>query len=477
MASPASASPPPASGSRPRTPPAGDELVPLDILLVEDEPDILDLVGEVLARRGHRVTAVADGADAMTWLDRRFFDVAVCDVRLPSVDGMRIFHRIRAESPRCQVILMSAYGSVAEAVAAMQEDATHYLAKPFSMDVLLELVERIQQQRQLEERLGAGRWSGEDGDASPLIGASPSMFRLRELVRTIGSSDASVMITGESGTGKELVAREIHRASARADRPLVALNCAAFPETLLEAELFGHEKGAYTGAHSGREGRFGAADGGTLFLDELAEMPLTSQAKLLRVLEEGCYQRLGSNKSIPVDVRLISATNIDVRDALEQGKLRKDIYHRLKVFHLELPALRDRRADLPLLIGHFYERRRGPDAPPLQITPRAWAALRHYGYPGNVRELKHIVEHALVLSGSEQIDLCHLPEELRGEDLPERASDRLLPLAEAVADFEREYLLRALRRCKWHKAQTAELMGVSRKTLWHKLKLYDIDGP
>jgi DNA-binding NtrC family response regulator len=296
------------------------------------------------------------------------------------------------------------------------------------------------------------------------------------MVSTIAKSDASVMLTGESGTGKELVAREIHRLSARCEQPLVAVNCAAFPETLFEAELFGHEKGAYTGAHSGREGRFGAADGGTLFLDELAEMPLTAQAKLLRVLEDGSYERLGSNERVDVDVRLISATNVDVNDALSDGRLRKDIYHRLKVFHLRLPALRERRSDVPLLIGHFYELLRGPSAPPLEITPRAWAALRHYPYPGNVRELKHIVEHALVLSGGDDVDLCHLPEELRGESLSP-PDDRIQPLDQAVADFEREYLVRALRRCKWHKANTAELMGVSRKTLWHKLKLYEIDGP
>ncbi len=462
----------------PSTPPAdsidAQEAPPLDILLVEDEPDILELLEEVLRHRGHQVTAVDDGAKAMACLDRRTFDVAICDVRLPNVDGMRIFHRIRNESPRSQVILMSAHGNVAEAVTAMKQDAAHYLAKPFSTSVLLDLLDRIQQQLLLERRLRETT-TDEDGP-SALIGSSLAMTRLRELIRTIATSDASVMLTGESGTGKELVAREIHRLSKRADKPLVAVNCAAFPDTLLEAELFGHEKGAYTGAHAGREGRFGAADGGTLFLDELAEMPLTAQVKLLRVLEDGSYQRLGSNESVPVDVRLISATNIDVREALRSGQLRKDIYHRLKVFHVQVPALRHRLGDVPQLIQHFYLKQRGQGAPPLQIRPRAWAALRSYSYPGNVRELKHIIEHALVLSGSEQIDLAHLPEELRGEPF-QPSQGGLLPLADAVADFEREYLLRALRRCKWHKAKTAQLMGVSRKTLWQKLKTYNIEGP
>ncbi|MEQ9318715.1 MAG: sigma-54 dependent transcriptional regulator [Polyangiaceae bacterium] len=445
----------------------------LDILIVEDEPDILELLSEALETRGHRITPIDDGAKAMSCLDRRRFDVAICDVRLPNVDGMRIFRRIRRESPSSQVILMSAYGSVAEAVSAMQEDATHYLAKPFETAVLLRLVDRIAEQRELETALA-------DTDpscaASVLIGESPSMVRLRELITNIGPTDASVVLTGESGTGKELVAREIHRLSRRADRPLVAINCAAFPDTLLEAELFGHERGAFTGAQGRREGRFYSADGGTLFLDELGEMPLPAQVKLLRVLEEGRYQRLGSNESVAVDVRLVSATNVDVKEAVQQGKLREDIYHRLKVFQLQVPPLRERLADLPLLLRHFHALLRGEEAGPLRVSPRAWAALRHYRYPGNVRELKHILEHALVLSGSEEIDLCHLPEELRGES-PSLERSPMPSLAEAASEFEREYLLRALRRCEWHKSKTAEMLDISRKTLWHKLKLYDIDGP
>ena len=445
----------------------------LHILLVEDEPDILELLAEALESRGHRVTPLDDGAKAMSCLNRQRFDVAICDVRLPRVDGMRIFRRIRRESPNSQVILMSAYGSVAEAVSAMQEDATHYLAKPFETALLLQLVDRIVEQRQLETTLNGGG----DGDASTvLIGETPGMVRLRELIKSIGPTDASVVLTGESGTGKELVAREIHRSSPRVDERLVAVNCAAFPDSLLEAELFGHERGAFTGADARREGRFFRADRGTLFLDELGEMPLVAQVKLLRVLEEGRYQRLGSNESVAVDVRLVSATNVDVKEAVEQGKLREDIYHRLKVFQLQLPPLRERLADLPLLLRHFHVLLRGEGAGALRISPRAWAALRHYRYPGNVRELKHILEHALVLSGSEEIDLCHLPEELRGES-PQLERRPMPSLAEAASEFEREYLLRALRRCEWHKSRTAEMLDISRKTLWHKLKLHDIDGP
>jgi DNA-binding NtrC family response regulator len=448
----------------------------LDILLVEDEPDVLDALQQILMERGHRVTATPDGAEAMRFLDNRRFDAALCDIRVPNVDGMQIFQRMRRETPSSHVILMSAYGSVAEAVEAMKEKATHYLAKPFSVEVLLDLIERVEQDHSLRRQLeqaGRARSPGQ----SAIMGNAPALVRLRELVAAIAESDSAVLLTGESGTGKELVACEIHHASRRAHKPLVAVNCAAFPDTLLEAELFGHERGAFTGAFARREGRFKAADGGTLFLDEVAEMSLMAQAKLLRVLEERCYQRLGSNETVPVDLRLISATNTDVRDAVRDGRLREDIFHRLKVFQLHLPPLRERRGDLPVLINYFHRQFGGDHPLPLRIAPRAWAALRHYNFPGNVRELKHVVEHALVLSGGDEVDLEHLPEEVRGEPIASTPRNSPLPLVEAVRSFERDYLLRALRRCQWHKGRTAEMLGISRKTLWQKLKAYGIDGP
>jgi DNA-binding NtrC family response regulator len=448
--------------------------LPLDILVVEDEPDILESLEEVLGERGHRVTTANDGAAAMGWLDHRRFDVAICDVRLPKIDGLQIFQRIRRESPNSHVILMSAYGSVAEAVGAMKEKAAHYLSKPFNIDVLLALIEDVEQDQTLRKQHEASRSRDEDTRLA-IMGEAPLMVRLRELIPTIAASDAAVLITGESGTGKELVAREIHALSRRARGPLVTVNCAAFPDTLLEAELFGHERGAFTGAVAKREGRFQAANGGTLFLDEVGEMSLAAQAKLLRVLEDGSCQPLGSNVTVPVSVRLISATNTDVRRAVEAGRLREDIFHRLKVFHLQMPTLRERRSDLPLLINHFHRHFQGPDAPSLRISPQAWSALKHYQFPGNVRELKHIVEHALVLSGGDEIDVEHLPEELRGE--PASQSRRMhMPLSDAMRAFERDYLLRTLARHDWHRGRTAEVLGISRKTLWQKLKAHGIEG-
>lgn len=443
---------------------------PLDVLIVEDEPDIRASLADVLSDRGHHITAASNGAEAMALLDTRRFDIAICDVRLPKVNGLEIFHRIRHESPSSDVILMSAYGTVEEAVGAMKEKAAHYLAKPFRADILLDLVDRITDQKHLRRVLEAPDPASEVA----IMGSSPVIVRVRELISTIALSDAAVLVTGESGTGKELVAGSLHAQSLRAAGPLVAVNCAAFPETLLEAELFGHERGAFTGAMQRRAGRFEAAKGGTLFLDEVAEMSLAAQVKLLRVLEQGACQRLGSNDEVPIDVRLISATNVDVGHAIESGALRADIYHRLKVFNIHLPPLRERRSDIPLLMKHMFTKLTKRPGTELHVTPAAWAALRHYDFPGNVRELRHVVEHALILGNGELIELEHLPEEFRGGATSWGARPSRLSLPDAVREFEKEFLLRGLQHCGGQKARTAELLGISRKTLWQKMKRYGI---
>jgi DNA-binding NtrC family response regulator len=303
-----------------------------------------------------------------------------------------------------------------------------------------------------------------------LVGRSPTIARLRERVATIGRSDAAVLVTGESGTGKELVARMLHMASPRASRAFVAVNCAAFPETLLEAELFGHERGAFTGAVQRRAGRFAAAHGGTLFLDEIADVPPAAQAKLLRVLETGVYQPLGTNADARADVRLVSASNADLVARVAEGRFREDIFHRIKVFQLRLPPLRERRADLPLLVEHFSEKLLGPRAREVRFAASAWAALVRYDYPGNVRELKHVVEHAIVLARGGLVTLEQLPAELGGGSARNLPGATLEPLGKALKTFEREYLLGVLRACGWHRTRAAELLGVTRKTLWLKLR-------
>ena len=306
------------------------------------------------------------------------------------------------------------------------------------------------------------------------------MVQLLDLVETIADSDAPVLITGESGTGKELIAKTVHRLSGRRDGPFVAVNCAAFPETLLEAELFGHERGAFTGAVKARDGRFMAAKGGTLFLDEIAEIPPMAQAKLLRVLQEGLIEPLGTNNQMDVDVRVVSATHRNLKERIRDGLFREDLYYRLNVLDVAIPPLRDRRSDLPLLVEHFLTRLVKPGRETPSIAPRAWAAISEYAFPGNVRELEHAIQRAVVLSRGKEIDLEHLPEDLRGAtDVPSgrTADDQapLRPLSTAVKEFEHQYLMRALSAAHGKKAKAAELLGISRKNLWEKLRAHEVD--
>ncbi|MFN7134647.1 MAG: sigma-54 interaction domain-containing protein, partial [Myxococcales bacterium] len=306
---------------------------------------------------------------------------------------------------------------------------------------------------------------------------SPTAVRLCKRIEPIATSESAVLIIGESGTGKELVARSLHELGPRRERPFVAVNCAAFPETLLEAELFGHERGAFTGAVRKRDGRFKAADGGTLFLDEVAEMSPSSQAKLLRVLQEGTIEPLGTNAPIQVNVRILSATHRDLKKAMADGTFREDLFYRLNVIDVYVAPLRERRGDLPLLVEHFMQGLLPPRAPPPRISPAAWAALNEYPFPGNVRELQHAVEHALVLSRGAEIRLEHLPASITGgrqEYEDGTAASSFLPLAVALREYEREYLLRALAAADGKKTRAAELLGISRKNLWEKLKGHGI---
>jgi two-component system, NtrC family, response regulator AtoC len=312
---------------------------------------------------------------------------------------------------------------------------------------------------------------------SPIVGHTPAMVQLVERINTVAQSDAPVLIRGESGTGKELVAHTLHARGPRKNASFVSVNCAAFPENLIEAELFGHERGAFTGAVRKRDGAFKAADGGTLLLDEVAELPLPSQAKLLRVLEEGVIQPLGTNEAIPVNVRIVSATNRDLKELIVHGKFRDDLYFRINVLDLNIPPLRERRADLPLLLAHFL-RRFYPGRVAPSISPRAWAALMEYPFPGNVREFAHAIERAVVLSHGSEIDVEHLPEDVAGATASTSASEsNFRPLGHAVKEFEKQYISRALRLAAGGKGQAAELLGISRKNLLEKLKLYGItDG-
>ncbi len=459
----------------------------LRVLVVEDDPDIRSAVSDGLRDAGHDVVAVADGQLGLEQVLSTTFDVVVTDVRIPRLDGVALFHKTRDVAPATAVILMTSFATATEAVAALKQGAHDYLTKPFDVEELVIRVRAIAEQKALRDALADARAQLAGAAGPAIVGASPAITRLLELLSTVAESDAPVLITGESGTGKELVARRLHALSGRSAKPFVAVNCAAFPETLLEAELFGHERGAFTGAAKKREGRFRAAHGGTLLLDEVAEIPLPAQAKLLRVLQEGTFEPLGSDVAVRVDVRVVSATHRDLKERIAQGSFREDLYYRLDGINLHVPPLRDRGSDLPLLVNHLltlFSRPPAPDGRVQELTLDAWRALSVYPFPGNVRELGHAIQHAVVLSRGGTIELEHLPPDIRTVASAAAApgSGQVRPLAAVVKQMEREHILHALAVAQGKRTRAAELLGISRKNLWEKLHSHgisdsDIDEP
>jgi DNA-binding NtrC family response regulator len=421
------------------------------------------------------VTACGDGSSAIERLGSAgAFDLVLSDVRLPKVDGMGVFRRARELSPRTAVILMTSFGGVSDAVAALKQGATDYITKPFDPDELIIRVAAIDAKRVLERELEEAREKLAGATEGPIVGASPPMTRLLTRLATVAESDAPVLITGETGTGKELVARRIHARSARRAGPFVAVNCAAFPETLLEAELFGYERGAFTGASRRREGRFMAAHGGTLLLDEVAEIPMSAQAKLLRVLQDMVIEPLGTNDRVAVDVRIVSATHRDLRRRIGEGAFREDLFYRLNVVGLVVPPLRERPGDLPLLVSHFLQTYLPGRADLPDVSLQAWQALAAYPFLGNVRELSHAIHHAVVLSRGERIELEHLPDDIVRLATSRAEGGSLHPLVAVVKQAEREHLLKALAVAGGKRARAAELLGISRKNLWEKLRSHGL---
>jgi DNA-binding NtrC family response regulator len=452
-------------------------------LLIDDEPEVRELLEDQLREAGHQVQSAVDGAEGMDHLQRRVFDLMICDVRLPAIDGLTLFRRVRKEVPSTDVILMTAYADVSQAVSALKEGAYDYLTKPFDVDELLLQASRIDENRRLRRELekARGELSGRSAETT-LIGESPAIRRVIEMSKMVAQSDAPVLITGDSGTGKEVVARLIHQKSARHAKPFVAVNCGALAENLIEAELFGHERGAFTGAVKKRDGRFKAADGGVLFLDEIAELPAAAQAKLLRVLQEGTFEPLGTNSPVRVDVRIISATHRNLPERIKAGLFREDLFYRVNVIEIQLPTLRERAVDLPLLLRHFIQRFTPPGAPVPRISPAAWATLLQYDFPGNVRELSHAVQHAMVLSGGQEIDVSHLPPsivdtKITAPLLAAGDSTVIRPLHLALREFEYQYLQHALKAAEGKRNRTAAMLGISRKTLWEKLRNAGLEAP
>ena len=445
----------------------------MKLLLAEDDRIVRITVRDALEEAGYAVTESADGASALAVLERKAFDLLLTDVRLPGVDGLALFRRARQLQPEAGVILMTAYADAEDAVAVMREGARDYLQKPFEMEELLLRVGRVRDELTFRRQMQLGRTAPVVG--SSILGASAAMSRLRDLVEAAASSDVPVLISGETGTGKDLCARAIHDRSRRAAAPFVVVNCAAIPETLFESELFGHEKGAFTGAERRRTGRFEAADRGTLFLDEVGELAPGSQAKLLRAIETSSFEPVGSTRTTRVDVRVLAATNRELSPAMASGAFRKDLYYRLHVIDIVAPPLRERLGDVPVLVEAFLGQiatRQG--APVSVLDPGAVAALAAHQYPGNVRELLHALERGVALARGGPILLEHLPPDMvsapRRSTAPPAVPGGLQPLGRAVEQFEQQYIRRALEQTGGHRGRTAAALGISRKSLWERLR-------
>ncbi|HEY6101214.1 MAG TPA: sigma-54 dependent transcriptional regulator [Anaeromyxobacter sp.] len=444
----------------------------MKVLLAEDDRIVRITVRDALEEDGCSVTECADGARALAAIQAEAFDIVLTDVRLPGVDGIALFRAARCANPRTAVVLMTAFADADDAVAVMREGARDYVQKPFEIDELLLRLRRVRDEIAFRRRMEAGEGPA---SAEPLRGLTPAMERLRERVDAAAHSDVPVLLTGETGTGKDLCARTIHERGRRAAKPFVVVNCAAISETLIESELFGHEKGAFTGADRRRAGRFETADGGTLFLDEVAELAPASQAKLLRAVETSTFEPVGSSRPVTVKVRILAATNRDLAAEVARGTFRRDLYYRLNVIDIHVPPLRERRPDVPILVRAFLDeiaarqRRRVPE-----LGPDAVAALAAYHYPGNVRELLHALERAVALARGGKIGLDHLPPDIAAGAAAvaqaQPAPGALQPLGEAVAEFERAYIQRALAEAGGHRTRAAALLGISRKNLWERLR-------
>ncbi|WP_026841874.1 sigma-54-dependent transcriptional regulator [Citrifermentans bremense] len=440
-----------------------------NILVVEDDDTFRAFLETVLQDDGHQVQCAADGEKALRLLKQGSYDLVVSDLKLPGKSGLDLFRETRNDPAAPQFIFLTAYGKVGEAVAAIKEGAVDFLTKPLQdPEVLLRLVRHVIEE-QLRERDYLSLKQCEAAGLPPeeLIFAGQAMAPVRKLVHDVAGTMANVLVFGESGTGKELVARTIHQLSSRRNAGFVALNCAAIPETLLESELFGHEKGAFTGAVQARQGKFELARGGTILLDEIGEMPLALQTKLLRVIQERVFERVGGTKEIKADVRLVAATNRNLREEVAQRRFREDLYYRLNVFPVQLPPLRERGDAVPVLSRYFMQRFSSQTGKALKgIDADALAALERYRWPGNIRELQNVMERAVILS-REKVGLSALPDEMLRTPEPDALDSR-----ERLKSAEREIIAQAIKKHRGNRRLAAEELGVSRRTLQYKLKEY-----
>jgi DNA-binding NtrC family response regulator len=448
------------------------------LLVVEDEANMLRVLELQLAGAGFAVEKASNAEQALAILERGGLDLVLTDLRLPGMDGLRLLERIRGIDASLPVIIMTAFGTVETAVQAMKAGASDYILKPFSLDDLMMTIDKVlelhtlrDENRRLKDELG------HKYQFDNIIGKSPKMQEVFAAVSRVAPTRATVLLAGESGIGKDLIARAIHHHSPRRDRPFVKINCSALPENLMESELFGYEKGAFTGAASAHAGKFEQADGGTAFLDEIGDVPPPVQVKLLRVLQEREFERLGSNKTLRVDVRVIAATNQDLRAALEQGAFREDLYYRLNVVPINIPPLRERKEDIPYLVEHFlakYSEETGGRVH--SITPAAMEKLIAYHWPGNVRELENIIQRAMVLAPGPALE----PGDIQLDSARRAAATAdgipFLPEGMTLDQYEQQLIREALRRCDGNKSQAARLLGLTRNALRYRLTQMGIEA-
>ncbi|MBC7187946.1 MAG: sigma-54-dependent Fis family transcriptional regulator [Calditrichaeota bacterium] len=448
----------------------------VNILVADDDVSIREGCERVLRGEGYRVRTAADGLEALQALQTEHFDIALLDLKMPGRDGLEVLREIKRQAPATDVVMITGYATVETAVEAMRLGAYDYIPKPFPPSEVRQVVAKVLKKRELLSGPPEQEWKIElDGRTDIIVGDSPRMREVFRLVKKVAPTDSTVLIYGESGTGKELIARAIHYNSHRRDKPFLTVDCGSLVETLFESELFGHVKGAFTGAIETKHGSFELANGGTFLFDEIGNISLSMQAKILRAIQEREIRRVGGTHTIKVDVRVIAATNRDLRRCVQEGTFREDLYYRLSVIPIYLPSLRERKEDIPLLARHFlqkYNQRRKRDIH--DISPSAMQLLCNYHWPGNVRELENVIERAVVIEDSDQITPDSLPAHLRVEEKAAPADQFQIRTLE---ELEKEHITRTLKATDWNRSRAAQLLGIDRKTLYEKIKRYQIKTP
>lgn len=442
----------------------------LRALIIDDEKSICESLMGVIEDEGWEASWVASGAKGLVECKLAPPDLVFLDIWMPGMDGITVLQNLKEMNPNLAVVIMSGHATIETAVKATRLGAFEVLEKPLELNKIISLLDQARNISTKRSEVSGGDHSIE------LIGESPATLLLKKQIAAVGPKNASVLITGENGSGKEVVARLIHQTSPRSNKPFVAINCAAIPEELIEAELFGHVKGAFTNAISDRKGRFELANGGTIFLDEIGDMSLKTQAKILRILQEKSFEKVGDHRSIQVDVRVLAATNIDLQAAIKTGRFREDLFYRLNVIPLVVRPLRERREDIPLLIDFFWKQLLPNKLQTVKISSSAMNSLAAYDWPGNVRELKNTLERVLILSDRQEITEDDLPGEFkRGEAISIEMQRTQQSLKDAKSDFERAYILGKLEENDWNVSKTADVLNIERSNLHRKLKSYDID--